>query len=173
VRDMQYEIYCGYWIVKNLIFDTFQVKAGRSDGHSLHPGLFHSRDKAKEWIDTLLPPDAGLDFWQIAEDGRDEPYFVTCGEAGTDKCEARAYQITVRQQIAKIAELELQLKQTLENAMSQASVLHERTAELQSKMSALHAIALALPKLDWGSHDQFCIWDEFNEAVQMIQELSE
>jgi hypothetical protein len=162
MRDMQYEIYCGYWIVKNLIFDTFRVKAGRSDGNSLHPGLFYSRDKAKEWIDTLLPPVAGLD----------EPTYKTCGESGTDKCEARAYQITARQQIAKIAELELQLKQTLENAMSQASVLHERNAELKSKMSAIHAIALALPKLDWGSHDQFCIWDEFNEAVQTIQELS-
>jgi hypothetical protein len=173
VRDMQYEIYCDYWIVKNLIFDTFQVKAGRSDGHSLHPGSFASRDKAKEWIDTLLPPVAGLDFWQIAEDGRDEPAYKTCGESGTDKCEARAYQITARQQIAKIAELELQLKQTLENAMSQASVLHERNAELKSKMSAIHAIALALPKLDWESREQFLLFENFNLAVKAIQELSE
>jgi hypothetical protein len=137
VRDMQYEIYCGYWIVKNLIFDTFRVKAGRSDGHSLHPGLFYSRDKAKEWIDTLLPLVAGLD----------EPTYKTCGESGTDKCEARAYQITARQ-------LEFKIR------------------ELQARMSTIHARALALPKLDWGSHDQFCIWDEFNEAVQTIQELS-
>jgi hypothetical protein len=62
-------------------------------------------------------------------------------------CEARSYQITVRQQAAKIA-------------------------ELQARMSTIHARASALPKLDWESHEQFCLWDEFNEAVQTIQELS-
>jgi hypothetical protein len=48
----------------------------------------------------------------------------------------------------------------------------KKIAELQAKISAIHAIASALPKLDWDSHDQFCLWDEFNEAVQTIQELS-
>jgi hypothetical protein len=95
-------------------------------------------------------------------------FLTTCSK----HCEARSYQVTVRQQAAKIVELELQLKQTLENAMSQASVLHERTTELQARMSAIHAIALALPKLDWESREQFLLFENFNLAVKSIQELS-
>lgn len=82
-------------------------------------------------------------------------------------------ELTVEMGEKKIAELELQLKQTLENAMSQASVLHERNAELKSKMSAIHSIALALPKLDWESREQFLLFENFNLAVKAIQELSE
>jgi hypothetical protein len=36
-------------------------------------------------------------------------FLITCGSRGIDKCEAHAYQITARQQAAKIADLEAAL----------------------------------------------------------------
>jgi hypothetical protein len=36
-------------------------------------------------------------------------FLITCGSRGIEKCEAMAYQITARQQAAKILELEAEL----------------------------------------------------------------
>jgi hypothetical protein len=84
-------------------------------------------------------------------------FLITCGSRGIEKCEAHAYQITARQQKAKIAELEKERDVAIiayENCMTgnqiqirdleqQAKGVEDLARESYSGMTAVWMIAYA------------------------------